>query len=625
MNSWRNILLQIDLVNAAKYFLKFLKNVDKLSDLYEGCYFQRALYRYEFIWLPMLKSFKNDIRLIPPIDVQWVWYLHMLSPVDYIDDMKVIVEQVLNTRPRSEADICHFFQYSKNIWENFSKTIYDYRSDTSVQQIYKSKIKYDLKSASLKQKGFVYQVSLPHFENEEFLRVGLERYKKFLYLSKLHPDVPFVTCFLIEIMIRTHQFHPFEYKNDTKRIFSEKVVTNEDYCYNGDESHNSNIFFITRKLWQELFHEEFLMPGAMFRGYPKTLSNLYILNPIFCDLQTFSSLKQDGIFKLKKIKIKNKHHINDDKKIFQVNLYRVLKNEIETIATSKMRVGSNKWFSSNFFTFSEEALESCTIKIEIEESNLIKDIFKSEKLETTLNCRIYKPKIENQIETQYSNITFSDKNQKNSYLLSLEWEVVAKYKRKTTFYLESKKFSDNFETKQQLICFRNQNIIFDIQTLTSSNHDDFNLTLSYLDNSIATSTLINHLQLPAVKYEEPVISLSSENEIAMLIRNSSGDYAILKASIAETPLSVFKIEWYSFEINAITSYKFTDPFHFIFKNPENTMTADLDIDTGIFNINFKENASRFESFLACILSIVHLSNMVKFNKKRKVKGKSQTM
>ena len=100
-------------------------------------------------------------------------------------------------------------------------------------------------------------------------------------------------------------------------------------------------------------------------------------------------------------------------------------------------------------------------------------------------------------------------------------------------------------------------------------------------------------------------------QIAMLVQNSNGDYAILKAEwIDDKNNGYLKIDWYSFEMNSITTYAFKDPLYFKFKNPENTVFTNIDLENGIIDISFNNNANKIESVLSCILSIVQLNIIV---------------
>ena len=99
--------------------------------------------------------------------------------------------------------------------------------DKSKQPICRSKIKYDLEAASLRQKDFYYQVSFPHFKSDEFLMYGVERYKKFLYLKKMNPNLFVVPCYLIDIIWHSHQLHPNKYRKDVTRVLG-KILPHDD-------------------------------------------------------------------------------------------------------------------------------------------------------------------------------------------------------------------------------------------------------------------------------------------------------------------------------------------------------------------------------------------------------------
>ena len=55
--------------------------------------------------------------------------------------------------------------------------------------VYESRFKHDLLAATVRQKGFFYQVSLPHYRDLKFLKAALDRYIRFLHLKKTHPDL----------------------------------------------------------------------------------------------------------------------------------------------------------------------------------------------------------------------------------------------------------------------------------------------------------------------------------------------------------------------------------------------------------------------------------------------------
>lgn len=68
------------------------------------------------------------------------------------------------------------------------------------------------------KKHIYYQLSLPHFQQNEYLELCLQRYKKFLYLKKLYPDQLVLPCVGIELMWRAHQLNQTAYASDTTKI-----------------------------------------------------------------------------------------------------------------------------------------------------------------------------------------------------------------------------------------------------------------------------------------------------------------------------------------------------------------------------------------------------------------------
>lgn len=297
---WQNIKLSVDLVNAAKYQLEFLRKVDKTTHLYNGFLFDRALYRYEKIWIPLSASNYGDAKLIPPLDVEWVWHLHMLSPLAYKNDCERLCKRVLNHRLNCETQIKKYYEYSKKLWEEYSKTPYEYTDDCTNQNAYLSRIKYDLKSASLRQSTFLYQVSLPHFQDELFLQFGVERYKKFLNLKKNYSNEFIVPCYLIDIIWHSHQLHPMEYNYDTKKLLG-CVFTHDDTV--SDRSVGSKLSQCderTRQLWKQVI---IVKKNKCFRIQQFQFWYIYSFT-----MKISISLVQcfEGIFQMKDIYAKNK-------------------------------------------------------------------------------------------------------------------------------------------------------------------------------------------------------------------------------------------------------------------------------------------------------------------------------
>lgn len=90
----------IDLIESSIFELDFLKMVDdKRSLYYDEGFIARSIVRYEKFWIPFLASVSDssgkDLDFAPPVDIHWVWHVHMLAPVQYRADCLTIAGRVL--------------------------------------------------------------------------------------------------------------------------------------------------------------------------------------------------------------------------------------------------------------------------------------------------------------------------------------------------------------------------------------------------------------------------------------------------------------------------------------------------------------------------------------------------
>ncbi|WZY86670.1 hypothetical protein YC2023_033054 [Brassica napus] len=89
----QKIEISVDLFSASKQQLQFLGTVDRNRGLYDGPELERAIYRYNAYWLPLLANYTESSStcqgpLVPPLDCEWIWHCHRLNPVTLdIDDL----------------------------------------------------------------------------------------------------------------------------------------------------------------------------------------------------------------------------------------------------------------------------------------------------------------------------------------------------------------------------------------------------------------------------------------------------------------------------------------------------------------------------------------------------------
>ncbi|XP_065636147.1 uncharacterized protein LOC112002117 isoform X3 [Quercus suber] len=81
------IRLGIDLVLAARRNIGFLRAVAESQWLHEKATVVEAIRRYDELWMPLISDLtvvgSTTPMVLPPLDVEWVWFCHTLNPVSY--------------------------------------------------------------------------------------------------------------------------------------------------------------------------------------------------------------------------------------------------------------------------------------------------------------------------------------------------------------------------------------------------------------------------------------------------------------------------------------------------------------------------------------------------------------
>ncbi len=291
----------LDLLQASQHELTYLRSVDEQGGgggrlFYSEPFLRQAVRRYERHWVPFLtaqsKTPEDDLALVPPPDVHWVWHVHMLSPVAYALDCKQMAGRTLGHRARPQAQLAELRAKTEKAWNAHFEGKVPYNVDAVMEEEaatkaamgaaatkeeakegaegedFPSKIKYNIVAAALRQGSFYYQVSLDHYRDNYFMADALKRYAMYLYLKKQHPDKFLVPCYDMDLVWHTHQVHPVEYQRDTAAILG-FVLKHDDSVNDRSEGSKLNTSDdITRSLWRETFGLPFARPGSMFRGNP---------------------------------------------------------------------------------------------------------------------------------------------------------------------------------------------------------------------------------------------------------------------------------------------------------------------------------------------------------------------
>ncbi|XP_058186108.1 glycine-rich domain-containing protein 1-like isoform X3 [Rhododendron vialii] len=301
----QKIGITVDLVAAAKRQLKFLAAVDRNRWLYEGPALERAIYRYNACWLPLLAKYSEgqiiEGPLVVPLDCEWVWHCHRLNPVRYKSDCVELYGRILDNHNVVSSIQGSSKRETEQTWnELYPNEPYDFpkkkqrsckiESEQTWNKLYPNEpydfdlpsgffekvsgdgkyTQYDLLSAVQRQVPFFYQVSRPHMDNDLFLEAAVARYKGFLHLIKKNMERSLnrfcVPTYDVDLIWHSHQLQPACYCKDLKGILG-KVLEHDDT--DSDRSKGKKLdsgFSDTTKQWEDTFGTRYWRAGAMYRG-----------------------------------------------------------------------------------------------------------------------------------------------------------------------------------------------------------------------------------------------------------------------------------------------------------------------------------------------------------------------
>ena len=305
---------KIDLARSAVYELDFLKESYSNILLDDPRVVKISAWRYEHLWLPLMREISQDqtqdLKFLPPPDVHWIWHAHMLSPSHYANDCKKILGRILNHELSSAESMMAKRAQTKEIWKRAypshpfnlphspGKIIALYTDLTHSSE--STSLSYDVIAASLRQRSFFYNVSLPHYQDQEFLSQATGRYKKFVELKKLYEEgLSFIVpCYDIDLIWHTHQAHPVIYIEDCFKILGQLLPHDDTDADRSEGSKLSNCYKKTADAWQNRFQETYPQPGTMYRGEssrgklePVTTEENLMLASIFDIEYTIEKLK----------------------------------------------------------------------------------------------------------------------------------------------------------------------------------------------------------------------------------------------------------------------------------------------------------------------------------------------
>ncbi|XP_012088966.1 glycine-rich domain-containing protein 1 isoform X2 [Jatropha curcas] len=258
------VRLSLDLVSAARRNIGFLRAVNESQWLHEGSTFVEAVRRYDELWMPLIADLmvgSTPPMVLPPFDIEWVWFCHTLNPVSYRQYCESRFSKLIG-KPAifDEENEEYALMRCKELWmRRYPNECFENEIDSNIQSY--SIIKNENLFNEVQKQTPVYsKFSWPYMSELVYLIAARQRYKGFLYVLRRFTDGSsrIVPSLDILLMLITHQSFPTAYAEDMKEVETEilgKVVgiweTVKEKEVDG-----------TKKVWEKAFDQPYEKAGG---------------------------------------------------------------------------------------------------------------------------------------------------------------------------------------------------------------------------------------------------------------------------------------------------------------------------------------------------------------------------
>ncbi|KAL2469130.1 hypothetical protein Fot_50706 [Forsythia ovata] len=252
----------LDLVAAAKRNLGFLKLVNDSQWLHQKPTILEAIRRYNQLWMPLfadLISGSKPPMILPPLDIEWVWYCHTLNPTSYKHYCESRFSKLIG-KPTifDEENEEYALNRCREIWEHrFPSEPFENEADTNSEN--QPVFAQDLMDEVSKHRYLYTKFSQPYNSDMAYLIASKQRYKGFLYTmhrfanecSRLVPTSDVLLMWL------THESYPTIYAMDIKELEGdiEKIVGPWEAVEEEDIEE-------TKMLWERTFDQPYDKAGG---------------------------------------------------------------------------------------------------------------------------------------------------------------------------------------------------------------------------------------------------------------------------------------------------------------------------------------------------------------------------
>ncbi|OMO98634.1 hypothetical protein CCACVL1_04137 [Corchorus capsularis] len=268
----------VDLVAAARRNIGFLRSVYESQWLHQRATIVEAIRRYDEVWMPLISDLtvvgSKPPMVLPPFDVEWVWFCHTLNPVGYRKYCESRFSKLIG-KPAifNEENEEYALMRCREIWvqrfpsEPFENEVESDSQDSTIinEQLFNEVLQ--------KQKFLHSKFSEPYLYELVYLIAAKQRYRGFLFMIQKFGDGchRFVPALDILLMLLTHQSYPTVYAEDLKDMWDEmgKVVRLWETVKEKEVEE-------TKKLWERTFDQPYEKAGG---GITVELEKLNLSKP----------------------------------------------------------------------------------------------------------------------------------------------------------------------------------------------------------------------------------------------------------------------------------------------------------------------------------------------------------
>ncbi|CAI0551701.1 unnamed protein product [Linum tenue] len=273
------VRVSLDLVSAARRNIGFLRNVSESLWLHEPGCLAEAVRRYDELWMPLVSDLMiNNVgstvpMILPPFDVEWVWFSHCLNPENYRQYCeqrfsKLIGKPTILNSENEEYAVTR----CKKLWlQKYPNEPFENESTTESQDSAVLTSHQDLLIKEVTKNREIYtKLSWPYMSEIVYLIAAKQRYKGFLFLLQSGfmdgCRSKFVPCLDILLMLITHQSYPTVYAEDLKEM--ERTHSMARVAGLWDKVEDKDVEE-TKNLWDKVFDQPYEKAGGAINGLVK--------------------------------------------------------------------------------------------------------------------------------------------------------------------------------------------------------------------------------------------------------------------------------------------------------------------------------------------------------------------